>query len=86
MLGLKYYNRCNFFIFICFIYGIHLLGCQELLALEERMGTVSTALPEEAFSNCLRKSIYQFTPQEDASVSCDGKEDVKCSICQVLFQ
>ncbi|KAM2996110.1 hypothetical protein FF2_042981 [Malus domestica] len=56
---------------------------EELLALEERMGTVSTALPEEALSDCLKKSIYQFTPQEDASVSCDGKKaDVKCSICQ----
>ncbi|KAM1313078.1 hypothetical protein ACFX15_016458 [Malus domestica] len=56
---------------------------EELLALEERMGTVSTALPEEALSDCLKKSIYQSTPQEDASVSCDGKkEDVKCSICQ----
>lgn len=46
------------------------------------MGTVSTALSEESLSKCLKKSIY-----EDENVRCEGEEedDVKCSICQVLF-
>ncbi|XP_022730916.1 uncharacterized protein LOC111285635 isoform X2 [Durio zibethinus] len=59
------------------------MSYEELLALEERMGTVSTALSEEAMSKCLKKSIYEATSSEDANVSCDGeKDDVKCSICQ----
>lgn len=59
------------------------MSYEELLALEERMGTVSTALPEEALSDCLKKSTYQFTPPEESSIECDGKkDDVKCSICQ----
>ena len=50
------------------------------------MGTVSTALSEEALSKCLKKSIYEATSSEDANVSCEGeKDDFKCSICQVLF-
>ncbi|KAL5559386.1 hypothetical protein UlMin_035597 [Ulmus minor] len=56
---------------------------EELLALEERMGTVSTAVPEEALSECLKRSIYQSMPLEDVAVEVIGnKEDVKCSICQ----
>ncbi|BFG18680.1 hypothetical protein CerSpe_049540 [Prunus speciosa] len=59
------------------------MSYEELLALEERMGTVSTALPEEALSDCLKKSTYQFTSPEESSIDCDGKkDDVKCSICQ----
>ncbi|XP_008789648.2 E3 ubiquitin-protein ligase RLIM-like [Phoenix dactylifera] len=46
---------------------------EELLALEEKMGTVSTALTEEALSKCLERSIYVFACCE---------EDIKCSICQ----
>ncbi|KAE9603747.1 hypothetical protein Lal_00001745 [Lupinus albus] len=57
------------------------MSYEELLALEERMGTVSTALNEEALSECLKRSFYQ--PLEDASGSCnEHKEDTKCSICQ----
>uniref|UniRef100_M4E5F5 RING-type E3 ubiquitin transferase n=1 Tax=Brassica campestris TaxID=3711 RepID=M4E5F5_BRACM len=48
---------------------------EELLALEERIGTVRTALTEEAISKSLKTSIYQIKP-------CDHKEDAKCSICQ----
>ncbi|XWS26100.1 hypothetical protein CRYUN_Cryun26dG0001800 [Craigia yunnanensis] len=59
------------------------MSYEELLALEERMGTVSTALSEEALSKCLKKSIYEATPSEDVNVSCEReKDDVKCSICQ----
>ncbi|KAK6274250.1 hypothetical protein POUND7_011333 [Theobroma cacao] len=59
------------------------MSYEELLALEERMGSVSTALSEEALSKCLTKSIYEATSSEDGNVSCEGeKDDVKCSICQ----
>lgn len=51
------------------------MSYEELLALEEKMGTVSTALPEEALSKCLKRSMYM-----PASTGCE--EDVKCSICQ----
>ncbi|GLU01172.1 hypothetical protein SLE2022_184940 [Rubroshorea leprosula] len=59
------------------------MSYEELLALEERMGTVSTALPEEALSKCLTTSIYESAPEEDATLDCGGdKDDTKCSICQ----
>lgn len=65
--------------------GHDLCACQqELLALEERMGTVSTALPEEAVSKCLQRSIYQGTHSELGAFGGDENEaEVKCSICQV---
>lgn len=54
------------------------MSYEELLALEERMGTVSTALPEEDMGKCLKSSIYQ------VSTDCmEDEDDVKCSICQV---
>ncbi|KHG19601.1 RING finger protein [Gossypium arboreum] len=56
---------------------------EELLALEERMGTVSTAVPEAALSKCLKSGIYKATSLEDANVRFEGeKNDIKCSICQ----
>ncbi|XP_038696418.1 E3 ubiquitin-protein ligase MBR2-like isoform X1 [Tripterygium wilfordii] len=59
------------------------MSYEELLALEERMGSVSTALTEEALSTCLKTSIYQSTTIEDAITVCAGeKSNVKCSICQ----
>ncbi|GLT53821.1 hypothetical protein SLA2020_270640 [Shorea laevis] len=59
------------------------MSYEELLALEERMGTVSTALTEEALSECLKRSIYESAAPEDAAVDCsEDKDDVKCSICQ----
>ncbi|XP_061966351.1 E3 ubiquitin-protein ligase MBR2-like [Populus nigra] len=59
------------------------MSYEELLALEERMGTVSTALTEEAFSECLKTSIYEPTPMEDATTNLEGdKDDIRCSICQ----
>jgi hypothetical protein len=53
---------------------------QELLALEERIGSVSTALSEEQFTKCLRRSIYS---QVASEVSKSTVDDMKCSICQV---
>lgn len=48
------------------------------------MGTVSTALTEEALSKCLERSIYHTLPTEPGTMDCAGDgDDVKCSICQV---
>ncbi|CAH2077366.1 unnamed protein product, partial [Thlaspi arvense] len=61
------------------------MSYEELLALEERIGTVSTALTEEAISKCLKTSIYQMKPSSYGSITknpCDHKEDAKCTICQ----
>lgn len=55
------------------------MSYEELLALEERMGTVSTALTEEALSECLKTSIYESASPKDTTWE---KDDVKCSICQ----
>ncbi|KAL8130464.1 hypothetical protein V2J09_019619 [Rumex salicifolius] len=61
----------------------YLLHCfVELLALEERMGNVSTALSEEALKKCLKKIIYHTAehgspPQQD---------EIKCSICQEEYE
>ncbi|XP_011076797.1 uncharacterized RING finger protein C4G3.12c-like [Sesamum indicum] len=63
------------------------MSYEELLALEERMGTVSTALSEEALSKCVRRSMYQTTPSEVrvAGLGKDG-DDIKCSICQEEYE
>ncbi|KAL0372027.1 UNVERIFIED_CONTAM: putative E3 ubiquitin-protein ligase HIP1 [Sesamum calycinum] len=63
------------------------MSYEELLALEERMGTVSTALSEEALSKCVRRSMYQTTPSEVrvAGLGEDG-DDIKCSICQEEYE
>ncbi|XP_022962264.1 probable E3 ubiquitin-protein ligase RHG1A isoform X1 [Cucurbita moschata] len=59
------------------------MSYEELLALEERMGTVSTAVTEEALSQCLNRSIYQSTHAEDTIAGGSEYEDsVKCCICQ----
>ncbi|CAN4095602.1 unnamed protein product [Withania somnifera] len=56
---------------------------QELLALEESIGSVSTALPEEALSKCLRRRIYHGMASETEFLEADGDGDgIKCSICQ----
>ncbi|CAL5414120.1 unnamed protein product [Camellia sinensis] len=46
------------------------------------MGTVSTALSEEALLKCLKRSIYLPTSPEEGAMRCSGNEDIKCSICQ----
>jgi len=49
------------------------------------MGSVSTALSEEALSKCIQKSIYQAMPSEIGEFGSDENEDeVKCTICQVF--
>ncbi|OEL15919.1 hypothetical protein BAE44_0023061 [Dichanthelium oligosanthes] len=51
---------------------------EELLALGERIGTVSTGLSDGALSECLKRSLY--VPTTTTSHE-DG--DLKCIICQV---
>ncbi|CAA7027212.1 unnamed protein product [Microthlaspi erraticum] len=57
------------------------MSYEELLALGDKMGTVSTALSEEALSRSLKKSIYQETNETGAN-SLNEDDDIKCSICQ----
>ncbi|AQK68963.1 RING/U-box superfamily protein [Zea mays] len=56
------------------------MSYEELLALEERIGSVSTALSEEQFTKCLKRSIYS---QVALEVNKSTVDDMKCSICQV---
>jgi hypothetical protein len=60
------------------------MSYEELLALEDRMGNVSTALTEEALLKCLNTSINQSMPLKDdpATGHTWNKDDAKCSICQ----
>lgn len=55
------------------------MSYEELLALEERIGSVSTALSEEQFTKCLKRSIYS---QVALEVNKSTVDDMKCSICQ----
>ncbi|KAG6409714.1 hypothetical protein SASPL_127756 [Salvia splendens] len=57
------------------------MSYEELLALEERMGTVSTALSEEALSKCLTRSVYEATTSKVESTE-SADDIIKCSICQ----
>lgn len=52
------------------------MSYEELLALGERMGTVSTALSEEAMLKSLSRSEFQVSFKEG------DEDDSKCSICQ----
>ncbi|KAL1557424.1 E3 ubiquitin-protein ligase MBR2-like [Salvia divinorum] len=56
------------------------MSYEELLALGDSMGTVSTALSENELSKCIKRRVHQVSPTEKESGE-DG-DDVKCSICQ----
>lgn len=59
------------------------MSYEELLVLEEKMGTVSTALSEEELSKCIKTSIYEALQLEDGKMTCSScADDSKCSICQ----
>ncbi|GAA0168112.1 ubiquitin-protein ligase [Lithospermum erythrorhizon] len=58
------------------------MSYEELLALEERMGTVSTALSEEAITKCLQRSTYRPHSSDEAHFGSGRQNDIKCSICQ----
>eukprot|EP00249_Psilotum_nudum_P023736 c28966_g1_i1 orf=1228-3687(+) len=60
------------------------MSYEELLALEERIGNVSTGLSEEAIAKCLKRSQYtsfniskNYVPQDI---------EIKCSVCQEEFE
>ncbi|KAL6843237.1 hypothetical protein ACP4OV_026950 [Aristida adscensionis] len=53
------------------------MSYEELLALGERIGTVSTGLSDDALSSCLKGSLY--VPKPSTSQE-DG--DIKCIVCQ----
>eukprot|EP00249_Psilotum_nudum_P022556 c28562_g3_i2 orf=676-3363(+) len=56
------------------------MSYEELLALEERIGNVSTGLSDETIAKCLRTSKYTSL---DATVAVISQEsEVKCSVCQ----
>lgn len=62
------------------------MSYEELLALEDEMGIVSTALSKEELSKCLRISIYKPLHMKEGRMRgnwCLG--DTKCSICQEEF-
>jgi len=59
------------------------MSYEELLALEERIGSVSTALSDEQFAKCLRRSIY--CPVA-TGVNKSVIDDIKCSICQEEYK
>jgi hypothetical protein len=58
--------------------------CQELVALEEQIGSVSTALSEEQFAKCVDRNIYEARNPE-LELNNIQLDDVRCSICQVYF-
>ena len=71
---------------ICNGFDSNLSLKQQLLDLEEGMGTVSTALSEKELTECLHRSIYQSKPEGGmATGSVEDLSDVKCCICQVTF-
>uniref|UniRef100_A0A7N0TA18 RING-type E3 ubiquitin transferase n=1 Tax=Kalanchoe fedtschenkoi TaxID=63787 RepID=A0A7N0TA18_KALFE len=59
------------------------MSYEELLALGERIGSVSTALTEEAMDKCLTKSLYNPSLSDGGSIGFNQDEDdLKCCICQ----
>ncbi|GJY31148.1 E3 ubiquitin protein ligase MBR2-like protein isoform X1 [Tanacetum coccineum] len=62
------------------------MSYEELLVLEEKMGTVSTALSEEELSKCIKTSVFISVQLEKERTGCNsGVDDSKCSICQEEF-
>nr|XP_029122133.1 uncharacterized protein LOC105050815 isoform X2 [Elaeis guineensis] len=57
------------------------MSYEELLALEEKMGTVNTGLSKDQLSECLKRSLY--TPASEVSGITGSGDDTKCSICQI---
>ncbi|CAL5041091.1 unnamed protein product [Urochloa decumbens] len=57
------------------------MSYEELLALEEHIGSVSTALTEEQFAKCVNQSVYE-ARNSDRDANKIAADDVKCSICQ----
>jgi len=60
------------------------MSYEELLALEEHIGSVSTALTEEQFAKWVNQSVYKAKKSDGDvnKITVDDVNDVKCSICQ----
>lgn len=60
------------------------MSYEELLDLGEKMGTVSTALTEEALAKCIRQSTYGHITSKEMMACCSNsaEDEIKCSICQ----
>lgn len=77
-LGAPFSNIYNFFSSCTEYLPLYCSLLQELLALEERIGNVSTGLGEETISSCLKQRKYSIPigfPQETEP----------CCICQVII-
>ncbi|XP_047086737.1 E3 ubiquitin-protein ligase MBR1-like [Lolium rigidum] len=57
------------------------MSYEELLQLEDRIGSVSTALSEEQIAKCLSLNVYKRTDQV-LGLNRAVVDDTKCSICQ----
>ncbi|BBM98183.1 hypothetical protein MPTK1_1g11510 [Marchantia polymorpha subsp. ruderalis] len=60
------------------------MSYEELLALEERIGNVSTGLNPDMVNKRLKRSKY--SSQAVAVSSCSQESDIKCSICQEEYE
>lgn len=58
------------------------MSYEDLLALEEKIGYVSTAVPEGSLSSCFKKSTYKTSFLHMQGLIGHGDDDIKCSICQ----
>ncbi|GLJ14106.1 hypothetical protein SUGI_0226220 [Cryptomeria japonica] len=60
------------------------MSYEELLALEDRIGSVSTGLTEETISRCMKRVIFS----SDAAVADLNtvESEVKCSVCQEEYE
>jgi hypothetical protein len=65
---------------MCFVF----FPAQELLQLEDRIGSVSTALSEEQIANCLSRNVYKRIDRV-LELNIAVVDDIKCSICQVFL-
>ncbi|XP_076926522.1 uncharacterized protein LOC143589721 isoform X2 [Bidens hawaiensis] len=62
------------------------MSYEELLALEDEIGVVSTALSEEELSKCLKIGVYKPLHINECKLRGDWcLNDTKCSICQEEF-
>ncbi|GJZ01513.1 E3 ubiquitin protein ligase MBR2-like protein isoform X1 [Tanacetum coccineum] len=62
------------------------MSYEELLALEDEIGIVSTALSEEELSKCVRMSVYKPLRTKEQRMRDDWcMDNTKCSICQEEF-
>ncbi|XP_076952447.1 uncharacterized protein LOC143626183 [Bidens hawaiensis] len=62
------------------------MSYEELLVLEEKMGTVNTALSADELSKCIKTGVYECAESEDEKMmSGSCADEKKCSICQEEF-